>query len=109
MTSISMKELFKALESLQPSELVLDVRTPEEYREGHIPGAKNIPFDEVGQHQAEIGKYQKIYIHCQAGKRAQIAYQSLEKAGVQNLIVVPNSGMGEWIQLGYPTKKGSTP
>ena len=68
----------------------IDVRTPAEYAEGHVPGAINIPHDEIA---AEIGsldlvKSQSIYLYCGSGRRAGIAKESLEVQGysqVKNL------------------------
>ena len=92
-TSISMHDLHNLLDKLGRNELILDVREPDEYKEGHIPGSKNIPHEEVGKHAEELKKYERIYIHCLAGKRSQIAFESLKKHGLNNLVCISNSGM----------------
>jgi phage shock protein E len=104
-SQFSMEDLFKIYSSLKPNELILDVRTAEEFAEGHVPGAKNIPHTAVAEHAGELKKFEKIYVHCQAGKRAQVASQALQKAGITNLVVIQNSGMGNWIASGHPIQK----
>lgn len=102
---ISMTDLHEKLNKLSARELILDVRTPEEYSEGHIPGSRNIPFDEVEGHFAELQKLERVYIHCQAGKRAQMAAQTLIQKGLKNLVCVSSGGMGDWIEAGFPVQK----
>lgn len=102
---ISMKDLYEKMGKLGPNEIILDVRGIEEFRAGHIPGSKNIPHDQVGSHIEELTRYAKIYIHCQAGRRAQMAVGVLQKAGLSNLVCVASGGMGDWIASGLPVEK----
>ena len=104
-TQISMNDLFKKLDQLGPDEIVLDVRSADEFRSGHVPGSKNIPHEQVKSHAEELKRYAKIYVHCQAGKRAAMAVSELQKVGLSNLICIVASGMGDWIAAGYPTEK----
>lgn len=50
--------------------VLLDVRQPEEYEAGHIPGAKLIPLGELEQRQTELDKAKKIITYCRSGKRS---------------------------------------
>jgi rhodanese-related sulfurtransferase len=104
-TSISMHDLHELLEKLGKNELILDVREPDEYQEGHIPGSKNIPHEEVGKHTEELKKYDRIYIHCRSGKRSQMAFETLKNQGLKNLVCISNSGMKDWIQAGYKIQR----
>jgi rhodanese-related sulfurtransferase len=52
---------------------VLDVRTPEEYVAGHVPGAVNIPHDQVAARLAEVPKDRDVVLYCRSGKRAALA------------------------------------
>jgi rhodanese-related sulfurtransferase len=63
--------------------LVLDVRSPEEYTAGHIPGAVNFPYRELPARLTELGAYrtQPIVVYCEIGVRAGIAELTLEQAG----------------------------
>ena len=62
MKTLSMHELNESLKNLSPQDLILDVRTPEEFAEGHVPGAANIPVDQVIGHAGELKKISK-YLH----------------------------------------------
>ncbi len=91
-----MQEIKKYLNSPKANTLVLDVREPEEFAEGHVPGAKNIPLGEVSQHLTEIKSYQRILLYCRSGKRAQIATMELEGQGVLGIECVAQGGMITW-------------
>ncbi len=104
---ISMKALHERLSKLGKSEVVLDVRGRDEYAEGHVPGSLNIPHDEVAGHADELKKYERVYIHCRSGKRAQLAFAELVQQGLNNLICVSDGGMADWISAGYEVAKGA--
>lgn len=63
--------------------LVLDVRTPEEFADGHLPGARNIPHDDLADRLDELGVSQddEIVVHCHSGRRAIAAEATLRDAG----------------------------
>lgn len=105
MKNITMKDLKQKLGTLEEGEVILDVRSADEYRSGHVPGSKNIPHDQVDKHAAELGKFKRVYVHCQMGGRAGKAADILARLGLQNIVCVSGSGMGEWISLGYPVEK----
>lgn len=107
MKQMTMSELHEKLNHLSPNEIVLDVRTHEEFAEGHVPGSKNIPHDEIEKHVNDLKKYQQIYIHCRSGKRAQVARDTLEKHGLKNWICISSTGMQDWLAAGYPVEKGA--
>ncbi|HET9594358.1 MAG TPA: rhodanese-like domain-containing protein [Anaeromyxobacteraceae bacterium] len=57
---------------------VVDVRTPEEFAEGHVPGAVNIPYDQIAARAAEIGPpATPVLLYCRSGRRSGIAAQAL--------------------------------
>ena len=65
---------------------VVDVRTPQEFAAGHVPGAINIPFDELPRRAAEIGPpSSKVVLYCRTGRRSGIAADALRKAGFNQL------------------------
>ena len=103
---ISMNDLHQHLKSLSSDELILDVRTAEEYAEGHIPQSKNIPHEEVEKHASELKKFKAVYIHCRSGKRAQFAAEVLQKAGLTNIVCIGSSGMMDWVAAGYSIETG---
>ena len=67
--------------------LILDVRTPEEYQAEHIPGALNLPVDQIGTRIQQIAtdKTTPLYVHCQSGGRSARAKVTLEKLGFTNV------------------------
>jgi rhodanese-related sulfurtransferase len=65
---------------------VVDVRTPGEFASGHVPGAVNIPFDELPRRAAEIGPTSTpVVLYCRTGRRSGIAADALQKAGFSKL------------------------
>lgn len=65
---------------------VVDVRTPGEFASGHVPGAVNIPFDELPRRASEIGPTSTpVVLYCRTGRRSGIAADTLQKAGFSKL------------------------
>ena len=71
-----------ALEIMNQSEnyLIIDVRTREEYGEGHIEGSFNIPYDEIND-LIDIDKDAVLFVYCKSGKRSKIAAEKLLELG----------------------------
>lgn len=66
--------------------MLIDVRTPEEYRENHIEGAVNIPVYEIDNIKNEIIDPNKvILVYCKTGKRSKIVKQILIQNGYKNV------------------------
>ena len=103
--SISMHDLREKLPHLSKGEIVLDVRTPEEFSEGHVPGAINIDHEEIANHLAQLKSYSAVYIHCRSGGRAKWTFDVLQSEGLKNLVCIGNTGMKDWIEAGYPVEK----
>lgn len=76
---ISPKDLNKSNNGIQ----LVDVRTPEEYSEGHIKNSTNINFydDDFGDQMSKLDKNKEIYIYCRSGGRSGKASKQLEKLG----------------------------
>ena len=69
-----------------PNAILLDVRTKEEYDEGHIPGAVNIPVEEFGNIEERIpNRKAPVYIYCKWGSRSKTAAQIMNKLGYTNV------------------------
>ena len=60
--------------------VILDVRTKEEYDEGHLVEAINIPYDQINE-TIEIDKDKVVLVYCRSGNRSGIAYDILEDLG----------------------------
>ena len=67
--------------------IILDVRTQEEYEEGHIPGATQISHEEITEKAEEVltDKDQLILVYCRSGRRSKIAAEALVELGYTNI------------------------
>jgi len=85
--SIEPKTLGERLAWGDRSLVVLDVRTPAEYAEGHVPGALNIPHTELGARVAELSeaRARDIVVYCRSGNRTKQALKLLGEAGFTRL------------------------
>lgn len=94
-TQVSSEKAAQLMEDYD-DEIVLDVRTPEEYAEAHIPGAINVPNEEIGEEPiAELpDKDQIILVYCRSGNRSKEAAQKLADQGYTN--VIEFGGINDW-------------
>ncbi len=104
MEHISIDTLHDLVPEMGEDELILDVRTDEEWEEGHIKGARLQPHDEVVAIADELKKYKKVYVHCKMGGRAQRASEALVDAGLDNIVCVSQGGMHRWMEMGWETE-----
>lgn len=80
---------------------LLDVRTSEEWRTGHIPGAHHLELNELQKEIKQLPNHQSIALLCRSGQRASIAASLLEKHGFPSVINV-RGGMQAWKLAGLP-------
>ncbi|XP_021748000.1 thiosulfate sulfurtransferase 16, chloroplastic-like [Chenopodium quinoa] len=93
----------------------LDVRTPEEFTAGHVPGAVNIPYmlrigsgmtknpNFLEQVKSQFSKDDEILVGCQSGKRSLMAANDLQSAGYTGIIDIAG-GYSAWTQSELPTE-----
>jgi rhodanese-related sulfurtransferase len=81
--------------------VVIDVRTQEEFQEGHIPYAKLLPLQEIEQRLEELDKDGTYLIVCRSGNRSAEASEILTNNGFANIYNM-TGGMGSWT---YDTEK----
>ena len=67
--------------------VILDVRTQEEFDQGHIPGAIQISHEEIAEKAEEVltDKDQMILVYCRSGRRSKIAAEALGELGYTNI------------------------
>ena len=66
--------------------VLLDVRTPDEYRQGHIPGSKNVPLQSIDKVNAVVeNKGTPFFVHCLSGARSRQAAAILKQMGYTNV------------------------
>jgi phage shock protein E len=86
-----------ARELVSGGALLLDVRTTGEFAGGHLPGAKNIPVQELERRLGEVGnKERPVVLYCQSGMRSATAAAVLQEAGYRD--VHDLGAMGRWGQ-----------
>ncbi|MFT4211879.1 MAG: rhodanese-like domain-containing protein [Microbacterium sp.] len=80
---------------------LVDVREPDEYAGGHVPGAVNLPMSTIGDHLDELpdGAFDVI---CQLGGRSARVVQALEARGYD--VTNVEGGTGEWVAAGFPVE-----
>lgn len=78
---------------------LLDVRTPPEFANGHIAGAKLLPLDELLSRLAEVPDDRTIYVICRSGNRSAQASTILTQAGRQAVNVT--GGINDWLAANY--------
>jgi len=84
--------------------LVLDVRQPDEYRSGHITGAKLIPLGELSRQMKKLPRSREIVCVCASGNRSRTATKMLIDAGYQAANM--KGGMLAWRRASFKVKKG---
>lgn len=87
---------------------VIDVREPDEYREGHVPGAQSVPLGTVPESLDVFRKAVPVYVICQSGGRSMRACEFLHDAGVTNVVNVAGGTMG-FAALGNALSTGDQP
>jgi len=92
---ITMDEAVELMEE-EDGYIILDVRTPEEFREKHIPDAINVPNETIGTEEIpELpDKEQLILVYCRSGNRSKQASEKLAAQGYTN--IVEFGGINDW-------------
>ena len=80
-------------EKIQAGATVVDVRTPDEFRDGAYRGALNIPLGELTRRLGEIPKDKAVVLYCASGARSAKATRMLKEAGFTD--VVNAGGLGD--------------
>jgi phage shock protein E len=67
---------------------IIDVRTQDEWNDGHMEGAILIPYDMIGDKIGTVSKdrSKRIYVYCRSGRRSKIAKETLDKLGYKDVV-----------------------
>jgi hydroxyacylglutathione hydrolase len=86
---------------------VIDVRSPEEWAKGHLPGAIHIPLAALPDRLADLDRDEPVVLHCQGGGRSSIAAAFLQSQGIKNVSNLAG-GYDAWTKQGFPTESGNS-
>jgi len=106
MTSITPNQLAELQRAGQSFDLI-DVRTPAEFREVHVPLARSVPLDRFDPRQFSAaigGPARPLYVICQSGSRGRQACQKLAATGIDAINV--EGGTSAWAAAGLPVVRG---
>lgn len=99
--NVAVSDLHRASEA---EYVLLDVRQPDEYAEGHVQGSRLIPLGELEARVSQLPDDKPIYVICRSGNRSRTASQILNKAGKKDVRNV-QGGMLAWVAAGYPVER----
>ncbi len=91
-----------------PDVVVLDVREPEEYAHGHVPGSINLPQADLASRLEELPRSRPIWVICQAGFRSLRSAQFLKQVGFEQVASI-TGGIAAWSGAGRPLNRGASP
>ena len=103
---ISVKEAAALVQNPPQGLTIVDVRTPTEFREGHIAGAVNMDFfgATFDSQILTLPKDKPILLYCRTGNRSAGAYDAMTNEGITNILHM-NQGITAWQQDGLPVQK----
>ena len=104
---ISQQQLLTALKAPNHNIVVLDVRTEEEYNEGHVAGAVNVSHDTVKDNLTQLAQYKNstVVVYCRSGRRAAFAENILSTNGFNDLRHLTGD-MNAWVEAKLPVVSG---
>jgi len=82
--------------------VVVDVRDPSEFKEGHIPGAINIPSETFAAGSGVLSKERKIIVYCNTGSRSYLAYKKLIQLAYPD---IRQALLASWKEAGLAVEK----
>lgn len=104
----TLSDLLNMLDTEQPVALV-DVRSPEDYAAGHLPGARNVPLPDIEAAPTSLPPSRPIVTLCgKGGGRSAAAAALLEAAGAVDVASLAG-GTGAWAAAGHPLATGPSP
>jgi rhodanese-related sulfurtransferase len=90
----------------QPAVPVIDVRTPVEFAEVHVPQARSVPLDELKPGSLQLAKEQPVYLLCRSGQRATKAAEKFTKEGFTQPVVIAGGTLA-WIEANLPVTRSA--
>ncbi|PKN89046.1 MAG: sulfurtransferase [Deltaproteobacteria bacterium HGW-Deltaproteobacteria-1] len=101
-TIIKPVDLKKMIDEERQDFVVVDVRDLAEFKEGHIPGAINIPSENFAAGSGVLPKEKKIIVYCNTGSRSYLAYKKLIQLAYPN---INQALLADWKEVGFAVEK----
>ncbi len=109
LNTITPESLHKQILAGQPIDLI-DVRSPQEYHQVHVPGARLVPLDALSVEAVLTGRLapdgEPIYVICHSGGRSRTACARLTRQGLSTVVNV-EGGTSAWQQAGLPVERSA--
>jgi len=105
---VTPQQLLERQQAKDAELFVLDVRTAEEFVSGHVPGAVNIPHDQLASRLAEVPKDKDVVLYCRSGRRTMLAAEVLSANGYQRLGHLEGDILG-WTRQDRPLTRPADP
>jgi phage shock protein E len=105
-SDLSRDEL-KARQAAGTATVIVDVRSAEEFAEGHVAGAINIPHDQLLTRAGELAAHKadgSLVLYCRSGRRTALAVEALERQGFSGLNHLTGDMQG-WVAAGEPVSR----
>jgi len=102
--AIAVEKYATKLKEASSTTAFIDVREPDEWDEGHMPGARLIPMAELPFYLDELKKFSRIYFSCRSGMRSGICTRTFEHLGFKDVVNVAG-GFKAWESGGFPVTK----
>ena len=80
-SKVSDEDLAKARKAVENGALIVDVRTPKEFKEKHILGAVNLPIEEIMKGRINLSKDKELVLYCRTGSRSAASAKVLKEQG----------------------------
>lgn len=93
--NITTDEMAKMMDNNDGNTVFIDVREPDEFAAGHIPGITNLPLSQLSEETADFPKDAEIVMICRSGNRSMQAAEKLQGYGFTKLVNV-QGGMNAW-------------
>ena len=104
MPKLTPGELQALLKKQPESFVLLDIREPADYAEGHIRGAVSTPLTDFAKAMAAVPPGKKIIVYCTTGARNYSAYRQLRRMGYTD---ISQAVLDEWEEAGLPLERGA--
>lgn len=102
--TVTPADVAQQLKAPATAPFLLDVRTVEEFAEGRVPGAHNVPVKELESRLAEVPKDRPVVVYCHSGGRAALAARQLRERGYANVSEMEGS-LAAWQAAQLPVEK----